>query len=82
MKYLLMLTLTLTKAHELEALVTFVIFQKKYRLESLTVMRDKYWRLEKRLNYTYIFFVAAVTLPSPFLMTYELIFSPESKALF
>ena len=50
LKTLLVLIFTLTRVHENEALLVFIIFQKKHRVESLSIVQDNYQRLEKRLN--------------------------------
>ena len=62
----LIILFILVRAHEQESLLAFVHFQKKMRLEDLSVQRDTFMCLEKRLDK--IFTITTVVFMAPNLL--------------
>mgnify|MGYP007118472759 CR=1 FL=1 len=67
LKFMLLLVFILTRAHEQEALMVFIYFQRSFRLENLIVARDSYVKLEKRLNNGFRIMLVAGIAFSPLL---------------
>ena len=73
LKTLLVLIFTLTRVHENEALLVFMYFQKKHRVESLSIVQDKYKSLEKRINKIFILLVVSLGTPSIIFVIIEIL---------
>ena len=76
-----MVIFSLTRVHENEALLVFIIFQKKHRVESLSVARDKYKRLERRLNKIFALIIIILVTPS-IIIFFGIIITRTSSLLF
>ena len=78
-KWTLMITLIWVRTFENEAMLAFLFFQRKFRLESLDVARDAFKRLELRLSYGFIALFAFVI--SPMLLQLPVLFFADMDDL-